>query len=302
MSPWTPLVVATLGWGASVPLTRAILQNGVDTFDMLPVRMWFAMLTLGIVIAATRRFGKANWAAWKRGAILGIVGMGVPMALMTLALEDLPVSIGGLLIALIPVSTIAAAHFLVKGERFQARSLPGLLLALTGSAVLVGVGGGSVEGVDNLWRGTLLLTSGVILAGIGGALSRRYALEVSSDQLVLPQFTVGTVVLSLVWPFLGDSGFTEMSGTNLALIALVGSVGTAVPFTAILLAASVNPAYRLALTGYIIPVVAVALAVVFLGESLSLAIASGAVLILGGVVMAERATPHLPQPGVVTVR
>ena len=223
------------------------------------------------------------------------------MALMTLAFEDLPVSIGGLIIALIPLSTIGAAHFLVDGERFRARSLPGLLLALAGSAVLVGIGGGSVAGVGNLWRGVLLLISGIILAGIGGALTRRYALEIPSDQLILPQFAVGTVLLSLVWPFLGDSGFAGMSGMNLLLIALAGSVGTAVPFAAIIVAASVNPAYRLALTGYTIPVVAVALAVVFLGEALSLPIGLGAVLILAGVVIAERATPHLSQPA-VTVR
>ena len=300
MNPWTPLVVAALGWGASVPLTRAVLQNGVDTFDMLPVRMWFAMLTLGIVIATTRRFGKANRLAWKRGTILGIVGMGVPMAVMTLALEDLPVSIGGLLIALIPLTTIAGAHFLVDGERFQLRSLPGLLVALAGSSVLVGIGGDSVEGVGDLWRGVLLLTSGVILAGIGGALTRRYALEMSIDQLVLPQFVAATALVSLAWPFLGDSGFAGMSGTNVMLIALAGSIGTAVPFAAIIVAASVNNAYRLALTGYAVPVVAVALAVVFLDESLSLPIALGAVLILGGVVMAERATPHLPQPVAAT--
>ena len=76
------------------------------------------------------------------------------------------------------------------GERFRARSLPGLLLALAGSAVLVGIGGGSVAGVGNLWRGVLLLISGIILAGIGGALTRRYALEIPSDQLILPQFAV----------------------------------------------------------------------------------------------------------------
>ncbi len=302
MNPWTPLVAATLGWGASVVLSRAVLQNGVDTFDMLPVRMWFAMLTLGLVMAATRRFWTTNPLAWKRGTVLGVVGMGGPLALMTVALEDLPVSISGLLIALIPVATIAAAHFLVVGERFKANSLPGLMVALAGSAVLVGFGSQSVEGVGNLWRGVAFVTSGVILAGVGGALSRRYALELSSDQLVLPQFTVGTILLSGALPFFGESGISAMSGTNLLLIALIGSVGTALPFASFLVGAAVNPASRLALTGYAVPVVAVTLAVIFLGESVTLSIAVGAVLILGGVIMAERATQHVRQPGVATAR
>lgn len=302
MNPWTPLVAATLGWGASVVLSRAVLQDGVDTFDMLPVRMWFAMLTLALVISVTRRFWTTNPLAWKRGTVLGVVGMGGPMSLMTLALEDLPVSISGLLIALIPVSTIVAAHFLVGGERFEVGSLPGLMVALAGSAVLVGFGSESVEGVDNLWRGVAFVTTGVILAGVAGALSRRYALEISSDQLVLPQFTVGTIVLSIALPFLGESGISGISGRNLLLIALVGSVGAVLPFASFLVGAGVNPASRLALTGYTVPVVAVTLAVIFLGESVTLSIGVGAVLILGGVIMAERATEHVRQPGVVTAR
>jgi len=228
--------------------------------------------------------------------------MALPMLLMSLSLEDLPVSLGGLLIALIPLSTIAAAHFVVDGERFQVRSLPGLLIALVGSAVLVGIGGATVEGVDNLGRGVLYVTVGVILAGIGGAFSRRFALEVPSDDLVLPQFTVNTVVLFVAVPLLWDIDVASIDGTSWWLLAGIGAVGTTLAFTAFLIAAGLNPASRLALTGYSVPVVAVTLAVIFLGETLTPAILGGAVLIVAGVILAERSTSHVPEPGVATSR
>jgi drug/metabolite transporter (DMT)-like permease len=228
--------------------------------------------------------------------------MALPMLLMSLSLEDLPVSLGGLLIALIPLSTIAAAHFVVDGERFQVRSLPGLLIALLGSVVLVGIGGTTVEGVDNLWRGVLYVTVGVILAGIGGAFSRRFALEVPSDDLVLPQFTVNTVVLFVAVPLLWDIDVASIDGTSWWLLAGIGAVGTTLAFTAFLIAAGLNPASRLALTGYSVPVVAVTLAVIFLGETLTPAILGGAVLIVAGVILAERATSHVPEPGIATSR
>ena len=302
MNPWTPLAVATLGWGASAVLSRAVILDGVDTFTLVPLRMVFAMLTLVVVMVASRRFATRSAAAWKRGGLLGVVGMAVPMTLMTLALEDLPVSLGGLLIALIPLSTIAAAHFLVDGERLQARSLPGLLIALAGSALLVGIGGETVAGVDNLWRGVLFSVAGVVMAGIGGALTRRFAMEVPADDLVLPQFTVNTVFVFALIPFLARTEIGAISATSWLLLAGVGAVGTTMAFTAFLVAAGVNPASRLALTGYTVPVVAVALAVVFLGETLTLEILTGAVLIIAGVVLAERSTDHVPAPGVVTSR
>ena len=115
-------------------MSRAVLVEGVDPFTLVPIRMVFAMATLGIILAFNPRFRRSSSLAWKRGLILGTASMAFPMTLMTIGLDDLPVTLGGLLIALIPIATIAAAHFIVAGERFQKASLPGLLIALAGSA------------------------------------------------------------------------------------------------------------------------------------------------------------------------
>lgn len=303
MNPWTPLVAATIGWASSAVLSRAVLVMGVDAFTLVPVRMLFAILTLGLILLASGRFRTLDPEAWKRGLILGTVSMALPMTLMTLGLEDLPVSLGGLLVALIPIATIAAAHFLVSGERFQIKSLPGLLVALAGSGLLVGIGGASIAGVGNLWRGVGFTLSGVTMAGVGGAVARRFALQMSSDKLVLPQFSVNTVTVLLIAPFLTNTDLGEIAFSSWVMMAAVGAIGTALPFISFLIGASVNPASRLALIGYAVPVVSVALAVVFLGESLTPEIFGGAILILTGVVLAERSTPdHVPEPGVFEAR
>jgi drug/metabolite transporter (DMT)-like permease len=260
------------------------------------------MAALLLVIAVTGRFATRNPRAWRRGAVLGIVGMVAPMVFMTMGLEDLPVSIGGLLIALIPLATVGAAHFLVNGERFVLGSLPGLMLALAGTAILVGFGGTSIEGVGNLWRGVGLTVVGMVGAGVGGALSRRYAMEVESDELVLPQFAVSTLMLLGLAPFFGAQQMSSLGTVDWMLIAGIGVIGTTIPFASFLIGAAVNPASRLALTGYSVPVGAVLLAVIFLGESLTVEIIVGAVLIIGGVILAEKYGKHVPEPGVATAR
>lgn len=303
MNPWTPLAGATLGWAAGSVLTRAVLLRGVSTWTVIPLRMVFAMVSLLLLIVATKRFWTTDPGAWRKGLVLGTVGMAAPMVLMTLAFEDLPVSIGGLLIAPVPLATIGAAHFLVEGERFRIKALPGLLLALVGSVLLVGVGGDSVEGVDNLWRGVGLMVAGVSMAGIGGALARRFALEISSDGLILPQFSVNTVFVLLLLPLFFDFDISTVDGGSWWLMAGMGALGTTLAFGSFLVAAGVNPASRLALVGYSIPVLSVILAIIFLDETLTLAMVGGAILIVAGVVLAERASPgHVPEPGVATAR
>jgi drug/metabolite transporter (DMT)-like permease len=266
---------------------------------MIPLRMLFALVSLVAIIVSTKRFWTTDPKAWRYGLVLGTLAMGVPMILMTLAFEDLPVSLGGLLVALIPLSTIAAAHFLVDGERFEARTLPGMLLALAGSALLVGAGG-SAAGVDNLWRGVGLMVAGVLTAGIGGALSRRYALEVPSNDLVLPQFSVNTVLVAVALPLVVGFDTTTLDPTSWWMIAGVGVLGTTLAFGSFLVAAGINPTTRLALISYAIPVLSVVLAVLFLNETLTLAMLGGAALIIVGVILAERTSNHVPQPGVAT--
>lgn len=299
LNPWTPIIAATFGWAFSVVITKIILGQGVDTVTLVPIRVAFGLLTLVLIAAATKRFRTISRRAWARGAILGVAAMAVPNMVMTKALEDLPVSLGGLLIALIPITTVIAAHFILDDEKFQARSIPGLLIALAGTALLVGIGGESVEGVGNLWRGVAFSLSGVVLAGIGGALTRKYALDVPSEELVLPQFLACTAVLFVFVPLLFDFRPSTVDQQSLIWLAVLGVVGTALPFAMFIIAAAINPAWRLGLTGYTVPVLAVALAVIFLGETLTPAIIGGATLIVGGVVVADRASSPMPVPEIV---
>ena len=302
MNPWTPLVLATLGWGSSTVLTRAILGSGVSTFTLLPFRIGIALSIILLVSVFRTRLRRVDREHWRRGMILGIVAMIIPNSLLTLSLEDLPVSLGGLLIALIPLTTIIAAHFLVPGERFNPKSIPGLIVSVLGTAILVGIGGGAMAGVDNLGRGVTFALIGVILAGLGSALTRKYALEVGGEGLVIPQFATATVLYVLLLPILGDSAISSIGPSQWAMILVLGSFGTAVPFTAFLIAAEVNPASRLGISGYLVPVVAVTLAVIFLNETITVAILSGAALIVGGVIMTERSSRHVPEPGIVTAQ
>jgi drug/metabolite transporter (DMT)-like permease len=300
VNPWTPLLAATFGWACAVVLARAILLRGVDSVTLVPLRMTIALIALLVISAAWGRFRVRSRRAWARGAILGVISMAIPNMVMTHALTYLPVSLGGLLIALIPLTTAIAAHFVVDDERFQPTAIPGMLLALIGCAILVGLGADSLEGVTNVWQGVAFSLTGVVFAGLGGALTRRFALDVPAEELVIPQMLTGTTALLMVVPLAFGFNLGAVDVTSAWLILLIGLVGTTLPFAAFIVAAAINPAWRLGLTGYTVPVLAVAMAIVFLGERPTLTVAAGAVLIVTGVVMADKASSRSRLPGTLT--
>ena len=302
MNPWTPIVVSILGWGSAAVLTRAVLNNGVSAFTVVPFRFGVALVVIMVVSIYWARFRDIDRRHWVRGLLLGVVALAIPNTFFTMGLVELPVSLSGLMVALIPAATVGAAHFLVEDERFNPKSTPGLILSLIGTGILVGVGGGSMEGVGNLGLGVTLSLIAVLFAGIGGALTRRFALEVGGDGLVIPQFAFATAITLLATPFLGATPLSDLQTSDWVMLIVLGAFATAVPFTAFLIAAQVNPASRLAVAGYLVPIVAVTLAVIYLGETLTLAVVVGAILIIGGVVLTERSSRHVPVPGVNTAR
>jgi drug/metabolite transporter (DMT)-like permease len=101
----------------------------------------------------------------------------------------------------------------------------------------------------------------------------------------------------VVTPFFDTTPISAITASWWALLIPLGTLATAVPFTSFLIAARINPAARLGVVGYLVPVIAVALAVLTLGESLTTAIVIGAVLIIGGVLLTERSGHHIPVPG-----
>lgn len=296
MNPWTPLLLATLGWGASNVLSKAVLNSGLDTFRFLPIRYFIGLMTLITFLAATGRLHRPEMKVWKAGGILGILNMAIPTILMTKGLEYIPATMGSLLISLIPIATVTAAHWVVPGEAFRARILPGFVLSLFGVGLLVGGGVDVAPSPGTLLLGVGLTFAGVTLAGVGGAVSRRFTVQISPARLVLPQFVFGLLALLIGLAIVGGGRASAIDGDLWWLLLASGVVGTALPFAAFLFAAEINPASRLAITGYTVPVLGTIGALIFLGENFTGVMVVGAGLILAGVALSERMAGYIPTP------
>jgi probable blue pigment (indigoidine) exporter len=297
MNPWTPLLLATFGWGASNVLSKAVLNSGLDTFRFLPIRYVVGLVTLVVFLASTGRLHRPEWRVWKLGAVLGLLNMSIPTILMTKGLEFIPATMGSLLISLIPIATVTAAHYVVPGERFRPHILPGFLISLLGVALLVSGGVEVVSSLATLLTGVGLTFAGVTVAGVGGAISRRFTIEVSPARLVLPQFAFGLLALLIGLAVVGGGRSSPINANLWWLLAASGVIGTALPFAAFLFAAEINPASRLAITGYTVPVIGTIGALIFLGEGFTGVMVVGALLILAGVFLSEKSARYVPAPG-----
>lgn len=284
---WLMMAAAAFGWGTGGVATRAILLDGVDTFTLIPLRYSMATLVLVGWLVATGKLTR-NPKAWLAGLAIGTANLSVPTIFFTLSLLHISAGLGGLLVTSIPIVTAVWAHFLLSDEPFQVKKLAGLLVALAGVAVLIltgetGFGGGNIV-VGVAWS-----TAGVVLAALGGVLSRAYTQRYSVLDLAGPQFVTATIVSIAVGVLLGSTPVGAVDSTAWLLIGYLAIVGTIVPFVGFLWIVQRVSATAASMVGYLVPIVGLAAGALFLGEHITWVVLVAGVLIFTGVVMVDRA-------------
>jgi drug/metabolite transporter (DMT)-like permease len=234
---------------------------------------------------------------WRRGAgalrirrselaSASLVGLLLPGANSVLFITEqhVPIGLTSLIIASVPLWVLLLR--LGVGERPDAVASAGLFVGFLGIVVLVRPGGSSGP------LGYLLLTVAAAFAwALGSFLSPR--ISVPRDALVASAYEtlVGGLVLVVIGlavtptSDLAPSTWSSRSIFGLVYLILVGSV---VGYTAYAWLLGNAPLGQVSTYAYVNPVVAIALGVVVLDETITLRVVLGALLILAAVAIVVR--------------
>ncbi len=286
-NPWIPIMIASLAWGSAPAANRAILLRGVEPFTIFPLKQ---VVGATVIIGALTLMGRnlrMDRQTMRAGAIIGIFNMTLPTILFTWGFQVIPASIGAVIVAIIPLITILFTHWVVPGERFRIARIPGLTMAVLGIGVM---GWAPIGQPSSQWTlGVILMTVGSLSAGIAGALTRRYAVRHRNAPLITAQYLTSAVILCLLSiPFNGYAGYLTLDATGWWLILYLGTVPTAISFTAFMWASRITTAARAALTGYLSPLVGVTLGVTLLSEPITPQLLLGIAAVALGIVVSDR--------------
>jgi len=227
--------------------------------------------------------------AWKLGALRGLrerwriltvfaaVEMAVPWPLLGFGEVHISSSLAAILVATVPLFVALLATRFDHSERPTVTRLVGMLIGLAGVVALVGI---DIGGKGDELLGALAILLVAFLYAIGPMIVKRRLSDV--DPLGPVAASLGIAAL-LVTPFalvsLPDS---TPSADTFASIAVLGLLCSALAFLLFFrLIAEIGPGRATVIT-YINPVVALALGVVVLDESITTGVVVGLLLILAG--------------------
>lgn len=276
-------------WGASFPVTKALLQwTGPTTIAFL--RWAISGLALLILVAARGRTREAiALVGDEGGSVLWVALTGITLFyfLENLALRYTSAINAGVLANLTSVFMVLIGAFVLR-ERLTPVQWAALAVAFVG-ALLVSGGGGNLRFGDESLKGDLLMAVAGLLGALYSIGGKR--LSVNRSPTVVTAVVGATGALLLLPLALWEGGPWRLPLVAWAMLLLLGLGAGALANVWWISLLSQTPASRAALALFLIPVVSTVMAVLFLGERLSAGAVVGAGLILAGVWIMERSAP-----------
>jgi drug/metabolite transporter (DMT)-like permease len=283
IKPYLALVALALVWGFSFLLIKVGLHDMSPTVLML-IRAASGFAALAVFMLVTRRplLGEA----WKRRiipyAVLAITSGVIPWTLIALGEQSISSGLASILNATTPLWAAVLVTWLIPRDRPSALNYVGVLIGLAGVVILV-LPDVTAKGFGASVAGAVV----VLLASISYAISALY------QRMKLRGFSVYEVSV-------GQLGLTALLAIPVATPSLP-SWHLALPSTAAVIALGVGGSGLAYLLYYyinnslgpvratgvtiLVPMTAVLWGVVLLGETLSLPIVIGMIVILAGIVL-----------------
>lgn len=294
LTHWLLLAALVVMWGSSFAMTRLALE-ALTPAQIVAGRNAIAALVLVVAVCLWRRRWPRGARLWGVMLLIALVGNALPFLLISWGQQRIDSGLAGILMAVMPLATLLLAHFLVPGERLTAPKLIGFLVGFGGILVLMGPAAlGELKGGGEALIAQLAVLCAALCYAINTIISRhKPASDVYSTSAVVLAMAMG---LSLPLALLGGSQglvLPELALPDMALspaLALLGlgivstAAGSVVYFTLI---AAAGPTF-LSLINYLIPLWAVMVGALFMGERPEWNHLLALGLILAGVALSQR--------------
>jgi drug/metabolite transporter (DMT)-like permease len=264
---WVLLIFLSVLWGGAFFFV-AVAVVKLPPLTVVFSRVAIAALCLVLVNQASgKRFhlwpGLLVWFL-----VMGLLNNVVPFSLLFWAQTSIPSGLASILNATTPVFTMIVAHVALKDEPLSWNKAVGILFGFLGVAVLLG--GDLLEGADIGTLGIVACLGAAFSYGLAGTYGRRFAkLGVPPTIVAAGQLTASTLILAPIVLTIDRPWSIPFPGYHVILaVVLLAVLSTALAYIVFFEVLAAAGAVNVALVTLLIPVSAIFLGWVFLGERL----------------------------------
>jgi drug/metabolite transporter (DMT)-like permease len=265
---WAGLLFLSVLWGGSFFFVGVAVSE-VPPLTIAAVRVLLAAAILLLVLRLSRLQLPRNRGMIGSFLVAGLLNNAVPFSLFFWAQSQIPSGLASILNAMTPIFTVLVAHILTRDEKLTTGRLMGVLVGFAGVTVMIGADLTSGLGSNVLAQCACLLAT--LSYALGAVFSRRFKrLGVTPMQVAGGQFVASSAILIPV-ALLVDQPWqiAPPSWQAIAAIVALAMFSTALGFV-IYFRVMASAGSNVNLVTLLVPVSAILLGVLVLGESLEL--------------------------------
>ncbi len=273
-------------WSANFVIAKIALRE-IPAVLLAGLRVALAgLMILPVYHWRTRITG----ATWTRAEVpllvaLGLCGAALNQLCFVLGLSRTSVAHASLIMGATPIVVLGLAVSM-KLERFTARKLTGMLVALAGIGILKAF---EPAGSGPTWLGDFLTFLAAVTFSVFAAFGKKVTARHSSITVNTFGYVGGAVFMTPLVIWQGwDFPFSQVSAMGWLSVVYMALFPSLVCYLIFYYAMSHIPVSRVSALSYFQPLLATLMAVSVLGERLTASVVAGGVVILAGVWLAER--------------
>lgn len=260
--------------------------QGLSPTQLVLGRLVTGALVLALVLAARRQSPGLGVTDWAHLAVLGVVSNVAPFFLFAWGEQRVSSGLAGMANATTPLFTVALAIAALPDERPTPARLAGLAMGFAGALVILAPWqAGKTVGTLG---GELACLGAAATYGVGFVYTRRFISNraITPLSLAAGQVAAAAVALALFAPVTAG-GAVNLTPKVVAAVVTLGAVNTGLAYLLYHFLVREAGATRASTVTYLIPVVAVILGVVALGESAGWNLLAGGAIVIAGVALIE---------------
>ena len=264
---WVMLITLATVWGGSF-LFNAILVAELPIITIVAIRVTVAALALWGFVRVTGRKIPTSPKVWGALLILGVLNNAIPFSLIVQGQTQITSGLASILNATTPLFTILVAGFFLTDERFSVLRVLGVVVGFSGVILMVGPEALGGLGAD-FWA-QLCALGAALSYGFASVFGRRFReLKVDPVMVATGQVTMSSLVL---WPMAlwidGPQDILSLSFSAAASMFGLAVLCTSFAYILYFRILERAGATNISLVTFLVPISAIILGVLVLGESI----------------------------------
>jgi drug/metabolite transporter (DMT)-like permease len=217
--------------------------------------------------------------------ITGVLIIPAPYALVYWGTQYVSSGLTSVLFSTMPIFVALLSGLIITGEKFSPASCVGLVLGFCG-VLLIYLDDIALVG-ERASLGILAVLGSSVTSALGIVLLKRLCPAYEPIRLTLIHFLLGALLLIPLGLFTEDWREAHLTAASMLSLLYLSLVGSSLAFALYYWLLTKMDATRVSLLVYATPVVALFLGWLFLHESITLQVALGSALVIGGIKLAS---------------